>query len=87
MGKHEKLIIRLLSQPKDFTWDELLTMLSYWGFREVGTGKTAGSRRRFMDDHGNVFRLHKPHPSGILKGYIVKFIITYLTEKKFIAHE
>ncbi len=34
MTRQEKLIKRLLSKPKDFTWNELTKLLSGFGFEE-----------------------------------------------------
>ena len=38
MSKKEKLIARLLSLPKDFTYDEMKTLLGYLGFEEDNKG-------------------------------------------------
>ena len=78
MSKIEKLIERFLSQPKDFTWDELVKVLSHFGYTEMKKGKTGGSRRKFTDANKNMINLHKPHPGNILKGYAIKQIIDYL---------
>jgi hypothetical protein len=78
VGRKEKLIKRLLSRPKDFSWDELLSLLAALGFDEVATGKTGGSRRRFINQNGVVLALHKPHPQNILKRYQVDQIIQLL---------
>ena len=40
MGRRDKLIARLKSRPKDFTWDELVRLLDGLGYREVRLGKT-----------------------------------------------
>jgi hypothetical protein len=34
MSKSEKLLARLLSNPKDFTWDELGAVLAHLGYEE-----------------------------------------------------
>ncbi|WP_442587489.1 type II toxin-antitoxin system HicA family toxin [Pedobacter sp. AW31-3R] len=78
MSRNEKLLERLLSVPKDFTWEELLRFLSSYGYEEVKTGKTGGSRRKFADANKHIIALHKPHPSNILKEYITRDIITNL---------
>lgn len=79
MTRREKLIKRFLSIPKDFTWEELVTLLSGFGFEEVSTtGKTGGSRRRFLNDGGVIITLHKPHPQNILKRYQIEQIIKIL---------
>jgi hypothetical protein len=35
MSRHEKLISRLLSSPRDFTWGELIKVLAGFGYAEV----------------------------------------------------
>jgi predicted RNA binding protein YcfA (HicA-like mRNA interferase family) len=84
MTKKEKLLKRLLSQPSDFTWQELTTLLKSLGFEEVKTGKTGGSRRRFSNAENVIINLHKPHPSNILKKYQIKQIIEILSDEEII---
>ena len=43
MSKKDKLIERLRTVPKDFTYEELVSLLKYFGFEEVKSGKTSGS--------------------------------------------
>lgn len=78
MSRQEKLIKRLLARPKDFSWDELLSLLAALGFEEVATGKTGGSRRRFIHLNGVVLALHRPHPHNALKRYQVDQVIELL---------
>jgi hypothetical protein len=85
MGKIEKLIERLLSHPKDFTWDELIKVLAHYGYEEQKKGKTGGSRRKFIDDDQNIISLHKPHPRNIVKSYALHDIIEHLKAKGKIA--
>jgi len=80
MSQIEKLIARLLSYPKDFTWDELVKILNYFGFKELKTAKTGGSRRRFANESKSIISLHKPHPKDILKRYQIEDIIKMLEE-------
>jgi hypothetical protein len=87
MSKQEKALLRLLSNPKDFTWDELIKILAMFGYMEVKKGKTGGSRRKFADNNKNIISLHKPHPSNIVKEYAIKDIIAFLKEKKHIKDE
>jgi HicA toxin of bacterial toxin-antitoxin, len=84
MSRKDKLIQRLLSRPKDFSWDDLLVLLSAFGFEEVSTGKTGGSRRRFVNMDGVVITLHKPHPRNVLKAYQVDQIVDVLTQEGFL---
>jgi hypothetical protein len=77
----EKLVERLLSSPKDFTWNELVRVLSNLGFEELSGGKTSGSRRKFADRSNNILSLHKPHPGNILKTYQVKQVVNFLINR------
>ena len=72
MSKKEKLIARFLSMPSDFHYDEMVTLLGYFGFYEVKKGKTSGSRVKFENEEGVPLILHKPHPDGIMKKYQMK---------------
>ena len=81
LSKKEKLIARLLAKPKDFTFEELTTLLGYFNYEQVKLGKTSGSRVAFSNDKGDFIRFHKPHPRNILKPYQVEDIITVLQER------
>jgi len=72
MSKRQKLIARFLSMPSDFHYKEMVRLLGYYGFEEVKKGKTSGSRVQFVDENGIQIKMHKPHPSGILKQYQMK---------------
>ncbi len=79
MSKIEKLINRLLSNPKDFTFDELAKVLSHYGFQMSNKGKTSGSRVKFLHRERKIpIIIHKPHPAPTLKAYAVKQVITEL---------
>jgi len=80
MVKKEKLIQRLKTKPKDFTWKELVTLLNYFGYEEDRGGKTSGSRVKFIKNP-NIIRLHKPHPINELKQYQIKQIIEHLEQE------
>ena len=83
MSTKDKLIKRLKSVPKDFTWEELVRLLSSLGFEESDKGRTSGSRKAFI--RGSVvFALHRPHPGNILKEYQIKQIIRKLTAEGLI---
>ena len=84
MSRKDKLIQRFLSRPKDFTWEELVVLLSGFGFDEVSTGKTRGSRRRFTSTAGLVITLHKPHPRNVLKAYQIEQVIDVLSQEGFL---
>ena len=74
MNIKEKLIVRFLSMPSDFRYDEMVKLLGYFDFEEIKKGKTSGSRVKFMNPEGILIMLHKPHPSRIMKHYQLKQI-------------
>lgn len=81
MSKKEKIIERLKSKPKDFTYDEAKQVLNMFGFVEYNKGKTSGSKVIFKNESKNIdIAMHKPHPSNILKPYQVNEIIKKLKE-------
>ena len=85
MSKKEKLLKRLLNNPKDFTFNELSTLLGYFDYREIPSGKTSGSRVTFSDnEEKDYIRIHKPHPRNILKPYQIKDIIDKLKERELL---
>lgn len=84
MGRREKLVARLKGRPKDFTWDELVRLLEGLGYFEAATGKTGGSRRRFIHETAPTIALHKPHPGNIVKMYVIDDVLRILTEEDLI---
>ena len=74
MSRKNKLIKRFLSIPSDFHYDEMVRLLKYFDFYEVGKGKTSGSRVKFENEEGVPIMLHKPHPTGLMKMYQMKQI-------------
>jgi len=82
MTKADKLILRLKSTPKDFSWDELVSVLKKLGFYEQ---QGNGSRIKFYHPERNrVIHLHKPHPAKILERYMSNEIIDLLGKEKLI---
>ncbi len=85
MTKIDKLVDRLLREPKDFSFTELTNVLTHFGYIEIKTGKTAGFRMAFIrEDSNHIIRLHKPHPKQILKMYQIKNILVELKKEKLI---
>ncbi|MBI4969706.1 MAG: type II toxin-antitoxin system HicA family toxin [Rhodospirillales bacterium] len=78
MSRKAKLIDRLTSLPRDFTWDELVQVLGHLGYVERVGGKTGGSRRRFVHDPAPTILLHKPHPGNIVKLYALREVVSLL---------
>lgn len=84
MSRKEKLIARLLQKPKDFSFEETIQLMGYFGYVIVPGGKTGGSRIAFSNDDKDYIRMHKPHPRSILKAYQVSNLIDDLKERGLI---
>ncbi len=50
MGQKDKLIKKLKSKPRDFTFDEAESLLNFLSFRRSDKGKTSGSRVKFISE-------------------------------------
>lgn len=81
MGQKEKLIERLRSRPKDFTFDEAESLLSYFGYQRSNKGRTSGSRIMFVREDSQAILMHKPHPQKELKSYQVRQLIDQLEQE------
>lgn len=79
MGKHEKLLARLKSRPKDFTFQEVTTLLA--GFGYVLNQSASGSRVKFEHEHCAPVLMHKPHPSQMLKPYQIDQVLEILKQE------
>jgi predicted RNA binding protein YcfA (HicA-like mRNA interferase family) len=78
MSRNDKLLSRLKTKPKDFTWAELVKILSSKGFKLF---KGKGSRRKFIhEDSKTIIIAHDPHPDHVIKEYLIKEILTKLDE-------
>ena len=85
MNKKEKLIKRFKTQPRDFTFDEVLTLFQGCGFELENKGSTSRSRVKFYNPKDeNSFIMHKPHPSNIIKGYMMREILNFLLTNNYI---
>lgn len=78
MSKKKKLLERLLSKPKDFTWAELSSLLKKLGYKKL---EGDGSRVKFfLKSPRNLIMIDKPHPSKILKNYQIRDVIKNLKQ-------
>lgn len=77
MSKKDKLIDKLLSKPKDFTFDEMASLLSYFGY-ELKQGGTGSGVKFIKKGNNEVINFHKPHPNGTLKRYVLDQVIEKL---------
>lgn len=82
MSRQEKVIRRLLSKPKDFTWAELVSLMTAFGF---DMEKASGSGRKFIHPttEATLF-IHEPHPAKVLKSYQVRDAVHLLKTEGFI---
>lgn len=79
MGRKEKLIERFCRLPKDFTYEETLTLMKGFGYEEHTKGATSGSRIRFKNEAtGAYVDIHRPHPGSIMKAWMMKTIHEHL---------
>ena len=85
MGTKEKLIERFKRQPKDFTFDELKRLFRVLGFEVNQRGKTSGSRLEFVNIEKELsYGTHKPHSDSLIKSYVMKQVLEFLTTNKII---
>ena len=64
MGSKEKLVERFKKKPKDFTYEETISLLAYFGYEVHNKGATSGSRVRFK--------------GSIMKEWMIKAIYQHL---------
>ena len=81
MGQKEKLIKKLLSKPKNFTFSEAESLLAYFDYVRSNKGKTSGSRIMFISEKHASILLHKPHPRKELLEYQLKQLIAVLRQE------
>jgi hypothetical protein len=79
MTSIKKLKERLYTFPKDFTWNELVRVLTSYGYEELKSGGT--SARKFRDERSHIINLHKPHPGSIVKSYAIRYVVEELKAK------
>ena len=81
LGQKEKLIERLKSKPKDFTFDDAESLLRCFSYHRSNKGRTSGSRVMFISEDHLPILLHKPHPRKELLEYQVKQLIEVLEQE------
>jgi len=83
MSKKEKMIARLKSKPKNYTYNEAKTLMGLCGYSISNAGKTSGSQVYFAREN-KVFYMHKPHPQKELHAYQINSIIAELEKEDLI---
>lgn len=84
MGQKDKLIQKLKSRPKDFTFEEAESLLGFCSYIRSNKGRTSGSRVAFISDNHPPIYMHKPHPRKELLDYQVKQLRTILEQEGLI---
>lgn len=85
MGKKEKLEARLLSRPTDMTFEEMETLLGFYGLSQSRSGKTGGSRVRFENEAKTMIIIfHRPHNPNTFKRYVIDNVIDVLKREGFL---
>lgn len=79
MSAYEKLLQRFLSQPSDFTLNELTKLLSKMGYQLDES--YSGSRIRYVRKGRESILIHKPHPKNVVPVYILKIVKEVLTRE------
>ncbi len=76
MSKLDKALLKLQStpKPKDFTWDEAVSVMKNSGFKDVS--KSGGSHHKFYNVEKDVYiHISRPHPQNELKSYQITNLI------------
>ncbi len=85
MSRHSKSLAHLKARPKDFTWDELASLLKHFGYQEISGN---GSRRKFVHEvTKHKLALHKPHPENTVKSYVIDIALKALIENGLIEED
>ena len=85
MSQKEKLIRKLKSHPRDFTFDDAETLLGFFSYKKYEKGRTSGSRIVFVNELNNKkILLHKPHPKKELLAYQVAQLLEHLEKEGLI---
>lgn len=84
MSQKDKLIKKLKTLPKDFTFEDAETLLKYLDYLRSNKGKTSGSRVVFYRDGFPPILMHKPHPQKELKVYQVRQLLELLEQEELL---
>ena len=83
MSTKDKLIERFKKLPKDFTFEELVTLFASFGYTMDSKGPTSGSRVVFKKGEDRI-QLHKPHPGKHLKVGCMKGLKKLMKQRKLL---
>ncbi len=83
MSTKEKLKRRLKRLPNDFTFDELVSLMAYFGYSLSNKGKTSGSRVGFVKGDEKII-IHKPHPGNLMNAGALKNVYNELKQRNLL---
>jgi hypothetical protein len=88
MSTKDKLLKRFKTLPKDFTFDEMIRIFAAFGFETDNKGGTSGSRLALVNrERGLSYHMHRPHPAGVIKMYVIRQVMEFMIENGFIEKE
>jgi len=79
MSKKEKLIRRLRSKPRDFTFDEADSLLRALGLKRSNKGRSSGSRVGYYKGDIKI-HFHRPHKGNELLAYQIVDLLNDLKD-------
>ena len=64
MSRHQKALDKLLAvpPPADFLWDELVTVLKYFGYEQLKNRRPVGPVGTYHSKKDVLICCHEPHP-------------------------
>ena len=75
MGSKEKLIERFKKLPKDFTFEETISLLNYFGYAKHNKGTTTGYRILFTNEEtGQYIDIHQPQHDSLMHACMMNAI-------------
>lgn len=82
MSRKEKALSRIKALPRDYNWNEAVTLMSQLGYRKL---EGSGSRVKFYNSEKDCLAsLHRPHPNPHMLPYAVKELRDHLKEYGYI---
>ena len=88
MTKKDKLLKLFRNLPKDFTFEEAVSLFGIFNFVIDNKGSTSGSRVCFRNANLNLsYSMHKPHPQNVIKGYQMQQILDFLYTNNLMEKE
>lgn len=85
MSKHEKLLNKFLARPRNFTYDDLVSLLRGFGYTVETRGRSSGSAVMFYNARLNdKILIHMPHPEKEIKRYVIEMVIEKLRNNQMI---